>query len=476
MKILKNGEWVTVYPVVATDKLDFTGATASVAGTSGSVPAPAAGKQSAFLKGNGSWSNIDYSDIVNTPVIPEGATLDSELSTSSTNAVQNKVVTAALNSKVSTSSTNTFTADNYFTGTTYLNGATGLYLYGSNNPNKVVATLTANGYSGTAAMATKATQDFDGNVISTTYAKTSDLAAVATSGSYNDLSNTPTIPDVSSYAKLTENNSWTGTQTFNNPINFYSGSVYITWLDKNGGSLTSANYTGTAAKATADADGNTISSTYAKTSSLAKVATSGNYDDLSNKPTIPSAITVDAALNSTSTNPVQNKAISIALDKKVNTSSLATVATSGSYNDLSNTPTIPDVSDYAKTNVASTWTAAQTLTALNVILEKYTVDTATGTNATPISKSCGVYQATGDFTLDLTSVASHLSTGEATVFTALFYSTGDYTLTIANAGTMYYMGSASDIAIKSTGMLINIFLHKNSSGVQSVVQATALSS
>ena len=55
-----------------------------------------------------------------------------------------------------------------------------------------------------------------------------------------------------------------------------------------------------------DADGNTISSTYAKSSTLATVATSGSYNDLIDKPTIPS---VDSALSTTSENPVQNKVI-----------------------------------------------------------------------------------------------------------------------------------------------------------------------
>ena len=80
---------------------------------------------------------------------------------------------------------------------------------------------------------------------------------------------------------------------------------------------------------------------------LSTVATSGDYDDLTNKPTIP---IVDSALSSTSTNALQNKVINTELSKKANTShthtvsdvtdfpTLATVATSGSYNDLSNKP------------------------------------------------------------------------------------------------------------------------------------------
>ena len=60
--------------------------------------------------------------------------------------------------------------------------------------------------------------------------------------------------------------------------------------------------------------------------------------------------TVDSTLSSSSTNPVQNKVINSALAGKANTShthtasqvtGLASVATSGSYNDLSNKPAIP---------------------------------------------------------------------------------------------------------------------------------------
>lgn len=69
-----------------------------------------------------------------------------------------------------------------------------------------------------------------------------------------------------------------------------------------------------------------------------------------NVPWTDTKLTVDSALSSTSTNPVQNKVINSALSGKANSShthstsqisGLATVATSGSYNDLSNKPTIP---------------------------------------------------------------------------------------------------------------------------------------
>ena len=56
------------------------------------------------------------------------------------------------------------------------------------------------------------------------------------------------------------------------------------------------------------------------------------------------SVTIDSALSGTSTNPVQNKVIKGALDEKANTTDLAQVATSGSYNDLSDKPTIPSIS------------------------------------------------------------------------------------------------------------------------------------
>lgn len=74
---------------------------------------------------------------------------------------------------------------------------------------------------------------------------------------------------------------------------------------------------------------------YAKTADLATVATSGSYNDLSNKPTIPAAQVQSNWTQTTTT----------AADYIKNKPTLATVATSGSYNDLSNKPTIPTVNN-----------------------------------------------------------------------------------------------------------------------------------
>jgi len=54
--------------------------------------------------------------------------------------------------------------------------------------------------------------------------------------------------------------------------------------------------------------------------------------------------TVDSSFIANSVNPVQSKVIKEALDLKANAADLATVATSGSYNDLTNKPTLSDLS------------------------------------------------------------------------------------------------------------------------------------
>lgn len=76
-----------------------------------------------------------------------------------------------------------------------------------------------------------------------------------------------------------------------------------------------------------------LQATKANTADLATVATSGSYNDLSDKPTIPAA-QVNSDWNA-------NSGVAQILNKPT----LATVATSGSYNDLSNKPTIPTVNN-----------------------------------------------------------------------------------------------------------------------------------
>lgn len=80
----------------------------------------------------------------------------------------------------------------------------------------------------------------------------------------------------------------------------------------------------------------TNDSDYVRSTSLALVATSGSYNDLSNKPTIPVIPTNISAF----TNDV-GYLTSIAWNDVTSKPTFAAVATSGDYDDLSNKPTIP---------------------------------------------------------------------------------------------------------------------------------------
>ena len=85
---------------------------------------------------------------------------------------------------------------------------------------------------------------------------------------------------------------------------------------------------------------------------LSTVATTGDYDDLTNKPTIPAA-QVQANWNESDTTSkayIQNKP------------NLSTVATSGDYDDLLNKPTIPTVNN-ATLTIQKNGTTVNTFTA-----------------------------------------------------------------------------------------------------------------
>lgn len=113
---------------------------------------------------------------------------------------------------------------------------------------------------------------------------------------------------------------------------------------------------------------NSALSSKADTSSLSTVATSGDYDDLTNKPTIPdstSDLTNDSGFITNSVNNLTNY---------TKTSDLSAVATSGSYNDLSNKPTIPSKtsdltndSNFAVTNADNKFSVGQTIAGETVV-------------------------------------------------------------------------------------------------------------
>lgn len=88
--------------------------------------------------------------------------------------------------------------------------------------------------------------------------------------------------------------------------------------------------------------------------SLAAVATSGNYNDLQNKPTIP-APQVNSDWNASS-----------GIARILNKPNLAPVATSGSYNDLTDKPSAPEISDQVNADWNATSGVSQILNKPNL--------------------------------------------------------------------------------------------------------------
>lgn len=254
--------------------------------------------------------------------------------------------------------------------------------------------------------------------------------------------------------------------------------------------------TGTAAaaiKATQDGAGNVIATTYIKTVNNLKPDSDGNVNISGGT---GGNITVDSVLSPTSTNAIQNRVV-----QQEFTSVRATIPTKVSQltNDSGYLTQHQSLDGYVKTvnntapdsngNVtialsggggvstseSNTWTGKQTFQKMKFNFESYNAPRISGATDNP-SSSVAVYNVQGNFTLDMSTLAGLLSNGDATLFTAYITSNGAYTLSIVNAGILKYVGSASDLAITTNGMILNIMLIKSSSGdLSTVVQASALS-
>lgn len=175
------------------------------------------------------------------------------------------------------------------------------------------------------------------------YAKSADLSTVATSGSYEDLTNKPTIP--AAYELPVASTTILGGVKVGSGLEITNGV-----LSANGGGV---------------ADSVDWSKVQNKPN-FADVATSGNYNDLSNKPTIPSVkgLASEAYVNEkvaaivipevpTKVSELENDKGYLtehqSLAEYAKTADLAQVAKTGSYNDLADKPTIPSTTGLAST-------------------------------------------------------------------------------------------------------------------------------
>lgn len=228
-------------------------------------------------------------------------TIDTELSTTSTNPVQNKTITAALSNLDIDIATND-EIDN------------ALNVAGSGDL-PTTGGIVPIAMGGTGATTTAGARTNLG------VSATADFANVAFSGAYDDLTGKPAIPSRTS--DLANNSGYITSSA----LNGYVKSVNGTSPDSNGnvsisvsggGSSGGSNYTlptasnstlggvkvgsgltiNTSGVLSADVTASTLTA-YAKTTDLSVVAKSGSYNDLSNKPTIPNAYTLPNATSST---------------------------------------------------------------------------------------------------------------------------------------------------------------------------------
>ena len=413
-------------------------------------------------------------------------TIDSALSSTSTNPVQNKVIKDALDDKANLNKNNTFLKENWFEKgvslLAYRDSNSAIKWY-QNPINPSIASIDATNYTGTAA---KATQDGAGNVITETYATKSDISGVVKSvnGTKPDSNGNVTIT-VSGGSNVTVDTTLSATST--NPI--ANKTVYSAL----GGKLGKTETAYAATKATQDGAGNVIATTYIKTVNNVKPDSNGNVNISGGT---GGNITVDSVLSPTSTNAIQNKvvqqeftsvraAIPTKVSQLTNDSGYLTQHQSldGYVKTVNNTA--PDSNGNVtialsggggvSTSESNTWTGKQTFQKMKFNFESYNAPRISGTTDNPAA-SVAVYNVQGNFTLDMSVLAGLLNNGDATLFTAYITTNGAYTLSITNAGTLKYVGNASDLAITVNGLLLNILLIKSSSGVlSSVAQASTLS-
>lgn len=133
-----------------------------------------------------------------------------------------------------------------------------------------------------------------------------------------------------------------------------------------------------------------------------------------------------------------------------------------------------DLADFVTTSGQNLWRAQQTFNLATLGYEQYSAPYSS-TNSVSPSTSAASYYATGAFTLNLDTLSALLGSNQSTVFTAYITAGGDYALSITNGGTVKYIGAASDLAITSAGLLLNILMIKDSNGnLTSIVQANKL--
>ena len=227
-------------------------------------------------------------------------TIDTELSTTSTNPVQNKTITAALSNLDIDIATND-EIDN------------ALNVAGSGDL-PTTGGIVPIAMGGTGATTAGARTNLG-------VSATADFANVAFSGVYDDLTGRPAIPSQTS--DLANNSGYITSSALSGYVKSVNGTApdssgNVTISVSGGGSSGGGNYTlptassstlggvkvgsgltiNTSGVLSADVTASTLTA-YAKITDLSAVAKTGSYNDLTNKPTIPAAYTLPNATSST---------------------------------------------------------------------------------------------------------------------------------------------------------------------------------
>lgn len=228
-------------------------------------------------------------------------TIDTELSTTSTNPVQNKTITAALSNLDIDIATND-EIDN------------ALNVAGSGDL-PTTGGIVPIAMGGTGATTTAGARTNLG------VSATADFANVAFNGVYDDLTGRPAIPSQTS--DLANNSGYITSSALSGYVKSVNGAApdssgNVTISVSGGGSSGGGNYTlptassstlggvkigagltiNTSGVLSADVTASTLTA-YAKITDLSAVAKTGSYNDLTNKPTIPAAYTLPNATSST---------------------------------------------------------------------------------------------------------------------------------------------------------------------------------
>jgi len=225
--------------------------------------------------------------------------IDNELSLTSTNPVQNKTITAALSNLDIDIATND-----------EIDNALNLAGSGDLPTGGGIVPIAMGGTGATTTAGARANLGVSA---------TTDYAAVAFSGAYDDLTGKPAIPTAT--GNLTNNSGYITNSALRGYVKSVNGvtpdSSGDVTISVSGGGSSGGSYTlptassstlggvkigsgltiNTSGVLSADVTSSTLTA-YAKTADLSAVAKSGSYNDLTNKPTIPSAYTLPAASSS----------------------------------------------------------------------------------------------------------------------------------------------------------------------------------